>query len=106
MRLCHTHTHTHTHTYTHTHIHTHTHTPVAPGDYGNLVNFRVGPFNNSVRQLSFNLSILNDNSMEDAEMFSASLTLDPDDQARLGNQTRVTVSPEVAIVTIQDDEGT
>ena len=58
-----------------------------------------------MRQLSFNVSIMDDNSTEDAEMFSASLTLDPADQARLGNRTRVTVSPDIATVTIQDDEG-
>ena len=58
-----------------------------------------------MRQLSFNVSIVNDNSTEDAEMFSASLTLDPADRDRLGNHTRVTVSPDAATVTIQDDEG-
>ena len=66
----------------------------------------MGPFNNSVRQLSFNVSILDDNITEDAEMFNVSLTLDPADQARLGNRTRLTVSPGVATVTIQDNEGT
>ena len=49
------------------------------------------------------MTIGNDNITEDAEMFSASLTLDPADQARLEN--RVTVSPEVATVTIQDNDG-
>ena len=43
---------------------------------------------------------MNDNSTEDDEMFSASLTLDSDDQAR-----RVIVSPDVINVTIQDDDG-
>ena len=52
------------------------------------------------------MSIVNDNKTENAEIFNVSLTLDPDDQARLGNQTRVTVSPDVATVTIQDDDGT
>ena len=52
------------------------------------------------------MSIVNDNNTENAEIFNVSLTLDPDDQARLGNQTRVTVSPDVATVTIQDDDGT
>ena len=75
----------------------------APSDYDDLNSFRLGPFNNSVRQLSFNVSIVNDNIPEDAKMFSASLTLDPADQARLGN--RVTVSPNVATVTIQDNDG-
>ena len=51
------------------------------------------------------MSIVNDNIPEDAEMFNVSLTLDPADQARLGSRTRVTVSPEVATITIQDDEG-
>ena len=69
------------------------------------MNFRLGPFNNSVRQLSFTVSIVSDNIPEDEEKFNVSLRLDPADQARLGNRTRVTVSPDVATVTIQDDEG-
>ena len=93
---------------THTHTHTHTHTnvsSVAPGDYGALNNFRLGPFNNSVCRLSFNVSInfVNDNIPEDAKMFSASLTLYPADEARLGD--RVTLSPGIATVTIQDNDG-
>ena len=79
------------------------HPSVAPNDFGNLMNFRLDPFNNSVRQLSFNVSIVNDNILEDEETFIASLTLDPADQARLGN--RLTVSPDVATVTIQDNDG-
>ena len=49
------------------------------------------------------MSIVNDNIPEDVEMFNVSLTLAPADQARLGNH--VTVSPDVATVTIQDDDG-
>ena len=49
------------------------------------------------------MSIVNDNSTEDDEMFSASLTLDPDNKARLGN--RVIVSHNVTNVTIKDDDG-
>ena len=86
-----------------TSTHTHMHTSVAPGDYASLTNFRLGPFNNSIRQLSFNVSIWNDNIPEDDEMFNVSLTLDPADQARLGN--RVRVSPDVATVMIQDNDG-
>ena len=56
-----------------------------------------------MRQLSFTVSIVNDNIPEDVEMFNVSLTLDPADQDRLGN--RVTVSPDVATVTVQDDDG-
>ena len=56
-----------------------------------------------MRHLSFNVSIVNDNSTEDDEMFSASLALDPDDQARLGD--RVRVSPDVINITIQDNDG-
>ena len=83
--------------------HTHTHYSSAPGDYGNLTNFRLGPFNNSVRQLFFNVSIVNDSITEDAEMFSASLTLDSAERAVLvGN---VTVFPDVATVTIVDNDG-
>ena len=55
-----------------------------------------------MHQLSFNVSIVNDSIPEDAEVFNVSLTLDPADQARLGN---VTVSPDVATVTILDDDG-
>ena len=65
--------------------------------------FRLASLNNDdVRELSFNVSIVNDNIPEDVEMFNVSLTLDPADQARLGN--RVTVSPDVATITIQDDD--
>ena len=95
-----------THAQIQAHTHTHTHTPlpsVAPGDYVNLTNFRLGPFNNSVRQLSFNVSIVDESIPENAEMFNISLTLDPADQARLDNC--VTVSPNVATVTIQDNDG-
>ena len=49
------------------------------------------------------MSIVNDSIPEDAEMFKASLTLDPADQARLGN--RVRMLPDVATVTILDDNG-
>ena len=79
--------------------HTRTFHPyAAPGDYGGLTNYRLGPFNNDVRQLPFNVSIVNDNITEDSEMFRATLTLDDDDQADL-----VTVSPDEAIVTILED---
>ena len=49
------------------------------------------------------MSIVDDSIPEDEETFNVSLTLDPADQARLGN--RVTVSPDVATVTIQDNDG-
>ena len=76
---------------------------VAPGDYGALSNFSLGPFNNDVRQLSFNVSIVDDNIPEDTEMFRVRLALHPADRARLGN--RVTVSPDVATFIIQDSDG-
>ena len=57
-----------------------------------------------MRQLSFNVSIVNDMIPEDNEDFTASLTLSPADRARLG--TRVTVQPDLATVTIMDDDGT
>ena len=91
-------------TNTHTHTNTLSCPSVAPGDYGALINLPLGPFNNDVRQLSFNVSIVNDSIPEDAEMFNVSLTLDPADQAILGNCS--TVSPDVATVTIQDNDGT
>ena len=81
------------------------HPSVAPGDYDNLTNFRLGPFNNSIRQLSFNVSIVNDNIPEDDETFNVSLTLDPADQARLGNRVTVWTLPNVATLTIQDSDG-
>ena len=56
-----------------------------------------------MHQLSFSVSIANDNITEDAETFSARLTLDPVDQATVGN--RVRVSPDVATVTINDTDG-
>jgi len=49
------------------------------------------------------MTIVNDNITEGAEMFNISLTLDPADQARIGNL--VTVSPDVATITIQDNDG-
>ena len=49
------------------------------------------------------MSIVNDSILEDAETFNVSLTLDPADQDRLDN--RVTVSPDVATLTIQDNDG-
>ena len=84
-------------------LHTHISSILAPGDYGGFTNFRLGPFSSSVRQLFFSVSIANDNITEDSETFSARLTLDPVDQAMLGN--RVTVSPDVATVTVQDTDG-
>jgi len=57
-----------------------------------------------VRQLSFNVSIENDAIPEDDEDFTARLTLLPADQARL--RSRVTVRPDLATVTILDDDGT
>ena len=74
------------------------HPSVAPSDYGGLTNFRLGPFSNDVRQLPFNVSIVNDNIPEDAETFRALLTLENDDQADL-----VTVLPDEAIITILED---
>ena len=57
-----------------------------------------------MRQLSFNLSIVNDVILEENEDFTASLTVSPADRTRLGN--RVTVQPNVATITILDDDGT
>ena len=104
MYFIHTHSHaqlTHLHTYMQSHT---IHLSIAPGDYGALTDFPLGPFSNSVRQLSFNVSIVNDMIPEDDETFIANLTLLPADQARLRNN-RVTVQPESATVTILDDEG-
>jgi len=56
-----------------------------------------------MRHLFFNVSIVNDAIPENDEDFTARLTLLPADQARLRN--RVTVQPDLATVTILDDEG-
>ena len=80
------------------------HLSIAPSDYGALTGFLLGPFSDSVRQLSFNVSIVNDAIPEDDEDFTTSLTLLPADQTRLGNW--VTVDPDLATVTILDDDGT
>ena len=88
---------------THTHTSCTFHPRIAPGDYGALTNLRLGPFSNDVHQISFNVSVVKDNILEDTEMFGASLALDPADQARIGNH--LTVSPDVATVTIQDNDG-
>ena len=77
---------------------------IAPSDYDALTDFLLGPFSNSVRQLSFNVSIVNDAIPGDDEDFTARLTLLPADQARLRNH--VTVRPDLATVTILDDDGT
>ena len=97
--------HARTHVWALMHTHTYTlHLCVAPDDYGALTNYTLGPFSNDVRELSVNIiSIENDNITEDAEVFSASLTLDPAAEVRLGN--RVIVSPAVLNVTILDDDG-
>ena len=55
------------------------------------------------RLMMFINSLVDDNIPEDKKTFSASLTLDPADQARFGN--RLAVSSDVATATVQDDEG-
>ena len=80
---------------------THTlHLSIAPSDYSALADFLLGPFSNTVRRLSFNVSIVDDMIPENNEDFTASLTLA---LAGLGN--RVTVDPDLATVTIEDDDG-
>ena len=76
------------------------HLSIAPGDYGALTGFPLGPFNNSVRQLSFTVTIENDTIPENDETFIANLTLSSADQ-----DSPVTVAPDTATVTILDDEG-
>ena len=87
---------------THTHIQSHTiHLSIAPSDYGALTGFSLGPFSNNVRHLSFNVSIVDDMIPEDDELFTASLTLsDPVTYGEI-----VTVAPDLANVTILDDDG-
>jgi len=66
-------------------------------------DFLLGPFSNDVRALPFNVSIEDDMIPEENEEFTATLTLSPADQARLGNF--VMVEPDLATVTIIDDDG-
>ena len=80
----------------------HVHNWTAPSDYGVLTDFRLGPFSNDVRQLSFNVPIVND-TVPEPHIFIASLTLSPDDQLRFGNL--VTVAPNLVTITILDDDG-
>ena len=80
------------------------HLSTAPSDYGALTDFSLGPFSNSVRQLSFNVSIVDGMIPENDETFTASLTLLPADRARLGGL--VIVDPDLATVTIEDNDGT
>ena len=49
------------------------------------------------------MSIVSNDIPEDTEIFSTNLTLDLADQARLGS--RVTVTPDVPTITIQDNDG-
>ena len=91
-------TNSHTHTYTHSHT---IHSSIAPSDYGALAGFSLGPFSDSVRRLSFNVSIVDDMIPEDNELFTASLTLS--DPATYGEI--VTVDPALANVTILDEDG-
>ena len=95
--------------YTHMHAHTHactytmykctrTHSYIVGSDY-NLTNFTLGPFSDDVRELSFDVSIVDDKIPENDTMFQVSLTLDG--QASLSS--RVTVSSPRATITIKDD---
>ena len=76
----------------------HTHTYIVGTDY-NLTNFTLGPFSDDVRELSFDVSIVDDKILENDKMFQVSLTLDG--QASLSS--RVTVSSPRATITIKDD---
>ena len=76
-------------------MHTHTHSYVAPYDYDAQTK-SLGEFSNDERELSFNVSIMDDSIPEDAEMFNVSLTL-------ASQSSRVTVLPAEATITIKDD---
>ena len=99
----HTHTHAHTRTHMHIHAHTHiftrtnahTHSYVAPYDYDTQTK-SLGKFSDDERELSFNVSIMDDNISEGDEIFYVSLTL-------ASQSSRVTVSPAEAAITIKDD---
>jgi len=82
-----------------THSHAYLSLPVYTSH--STADFRLGPFSNDVRELSFNVSIEDDMIPEENKVFTATLTLLPDDQARFRNL--VIVAPDIATVTIVDD---
>ena len=73
----------------------HTHSYVAPYDYDAQTK-SLGEFSDDERELSFNVSIVDDSIPEGDETFYVSLTL-------AGRSRRVTVSPAEATITIKDD---
>ena len=83
--------------------HSHAYLPLPVYTSHSTADFRLGPFSNDVRELSFNVSIEDDMIPEENEEFTATLTLSPADQARFGNF--VMVAPDLASITIMDDDG-
>jgi hypothetical protein len=58
-------------------------------------------FDNNNRQRSFDVTIINDSSMEDTESFSLELGFDP---FALESPSNVILSPNVSVITISDDD--
>jgi len=75
---------------------------IMDADYVSIMT-TLATFTNDQPRQCFNVSIVNDVIPEDDEVFNASLTLSPADQATFGEL--VTVAPDLASVTILDDEG-
>lgn len=70
----------------------------APGDYQTLMKLNL-TFNSMVSFVLVNVSIVDDNEAESNEVFFGNLKLLP------GSPTNVEISPDIANVTIIDDDG-
>ena len=73
--------------------------PPGNTDFTPISNLSVGPFSNTTRRQCFSVEITNDMIPEDMESFFLDLTTRPGDTL-----PRVTISPDEAEVTINDDD--
>ena len=79
--------------------------PVGGSDYQEIIALNLDvflTFDNANRQRSFDVTILDDSSMEDAESFSLELRFDP--FALEPPPSNVILSPNVSVVTVLDDD--
>ena len=71
--------------------------PTEPHDYGEVVDNKIGPFNNTLRYQCFSINITDDPVFENAEDFMVHLDHDP-------GTTRVSVDPNTTRITITDND--
>ena len=71
-------------------------------DYQEISALNLDVFDNANRQRSFDVTIIDDSSMEDAESFSLELRFDP--FALEPPPSQVILSPNVSLITILDDD--